>query len=143
MTDDEFRLFLDDISVCFIAQDLALWRSRVDLPFTIVTKDGPTTITTDAALKDNFNLYLKASEIMGLDLIARTPISLEDGRDGSFIGTYRTELLCDQQRMADPYISSALLRHSGGNWRMSSILNARGHHEWTGVHPMLKGDTDV
>lgn len=143
MTDADLIAFLDDISACFLIPDFGLWQSRVSLPLSLVTKDGPVMLTTTAELRENFNAYLKACDIMGLDTILRHPISIEDCRDGTFIATYRTDLMRGTTHEAPPYTSSALIRHTGGTWRMSSILNARGHHDWTGELPITKGETDA
>ena len=133
----EYQVFLDDISECFIARNFAAWRDRVVFPFSMITRAGPVVLTTPEQLEDNFNLYLKACDAMGLDQIVRKPISLELCPDGSWIGTYETNLLRHGQRTIEPYVSSALLHIEDGQFRMSSILNARGHADWTGVMPDL------
>lgn len=127
----KFECFLDDISCCFIEQDVKLWMSRLTLPFTIVTKDGPTVMATDAAVKDNFDCYLKACEIMQLDLIDRTIVALEDCQDGTWLGTFKTRLLSRQILATAPYTSTALLTLQNSRFRMSSMLNGRGHTDWT------------
>ena len=131
MTDADFQDFLDAISVCFIAQDFAGWRARTLLPFTLVTARGSEVFTTESALAKNFSLYLDACKIMSLDAIHRRPISLELCRDGLWMGTYETNLMSHGQRATDPYLSTALLHPLSDGPRMSSIMNARGHHDWT------------
>lgn len=135
MTPTEFEELLTDISNCFIACDFSLSERRISLPFTIVTQAGPTTMTNRDCLRANFGLYLSACKTMNLDTIFRTPVSLEDCHDGTFMGTYTTELLSKGTRRTDPFTSSALMRREGDTWRIISILNARGHHGWTGHQP--------
>ena len=135
MTEAEFQEFLDAISTCFITHDFAAWEARIRMPFSMVTKDGPLLLEDRAALRTNFDHYLTACAAMKLDQIVRTPHSLEDCNDGCFIGTYETELLSHGHRATAPYTSSILLHPSDTGWRMSSIMNARGHHEWTGRSP--------
>lgn len=139
MNEAEFRSFLDDISICFTAEDLSLWISRLLLPFSMVTKSGPITLTDHNDVQSNFDNYLKAHRIMKLDGIFRRPLSLEDCHDGTFIGTYETELLSGGQRTTDPYISSALIHKTDDGFKMSSIMNALGHHQWTGTSPATEG----
>ena len=110
MTDAEFAAFLKDISICFETGDFALWKSRVILPFSLVTKDGPVTILTEEELEENFRAYIQAGEIMGLEEVIRKPMSIEDCKDGTFIATYRTDLMGQGRHQADPYTSSALIR---------------------------------
>lgn len=135
MTDEEFVAFLEAISVCFIKRDFAAWSRHTLLPLSLVTQQGPVTLYNLEALRQNFDFYLAAGDAMKLDQVLRFPLSLEDCGDGSFIGTYRTELLSKGKRQTAPYVASALIRFSGGYWRLSSIMNARGHHEWTGHSP--------
>lgn len=133
ITDADFREFLDDISDCFLKRDVGPWRRRIILPFSIITRDGPVVMETDEAVAANFQNYVMACEMMSLNMIARRPLSLEDCADGTWLGTYETRLLANGLLATDPYISTALLSWNGDVVRMSSILNGRGHHEWTGA----------
>ena len=132
MTTEDFQAFLDEISVCFISRDFAGWRARILLPFTLVSSRGSEVLATEAELAQNFSLYLDACAVLSLDQIVRRPISLELCRDGLWLGTYETSLMSRGQRATDPYVSTALLHPFEDDPRMSSILNARGHHDWTG-----------
>ncbi len=136
----EFQTFLDAISDCFINRDFAPWEARILLPFTMTTRLGPVLLRDTKALRTNFDHYVKACEIMHLDTIYRRPISLEDARNGTMIGTYETELLSHGQRATPPYVASMLLNDTAEGWKMSSILNARGHADWTGLDPMTETD---
>ncbi len=128
----DFREFLDDISDCFIQRDVRMWRHRIILPFSIITRAGPVVMTTDAAVTANFDDYLSACAAMQLNMISRRAIALEDCADGTWLGTYETRLLANGLLATDPYTSTALLSRSDDVVRMCSILNGRGHHDWTG-----------
>lgn len=132
----DFRQFLEDISMCFVTQEITDWSNRISLPFTIVTKEGPVVMTDGRAVEENFRSYLTACEIMSIDLITRRPIQLEDCGDGTWLGTYETRLLSHGRLATQPYISTALLHWDGRAFKMSSILNGRGHHDWTGERPI-------
>lgn len=127
----EFQAFLDRISGCFIERDFAPWRDSILLPFTLVTRQGSETFASEPALAANFSKYLEACAIMSLDQIVRRPVELEPCEDGLWLGTYETNLMSNGQRATDPYQSTALLHALPDGLRMSSILNARGHHDWT------------
>ena len=133
--DQMFTAFLDDISTCFIEKDFAKWNCRILYPMSLITAQGPVVLSNEADARENFALYLQACTIMRLDDIYRTPISLEDCQDGSFIGTYETNLLSHGARATAPYTSSALMHVRDGRFCMKSIMNARGHHDWTGKQP--------
>ena len=145
--DQMFTDFLDDISRCFIEHDFAMWDRRIIYPMSLITAQGPVILSSEPEARENFGLYLQACTIMRLDDIYRTPISLEDCKDGSFIGTYETNLLSRGARATAPYTSSVLLRIHDNRFCMKSIMNARGHHDWTGkqpynVFPTPPSDTD-
>lgn len=133
--DAAFEQFLDDICRCFMQRDLDLWRDRILLPFSFVTRSGPVFLRDDASVARNFELYLEAMDVMALTLITREPRQLENCQDGTWLGTYRTRLMRGPQLATAPYTSTALLHpDDAGCFRASSILNARGHSEWTGLH---------
>ena len=135
MPQQQFEDFLEAVSRCFVERDFLRWRSRIIYPFTMITSVGPVVITNDADLRDNFALYLQACDAMRLDEIVRTSISLEECQDQTWIGTYETNLLSHGVRATAPYTSSALMILDDSVFRMKSILNARGHHDWTGKQP--------
>ena len=140
--DEEFDRFLEDISQPFISKDITRWRNRILLPFSIVTTQGPATLTDDKAVQRNFELYLTAVTTMKLDSVLRLPIRYEVCDDDTVIATYRTELLSHGQRQIEPYTASALLHRTPDGWKMSSIMNALGHHRWTGQTPNSNGDEE-
>ncbi|MFY0660972.1 MAG: hypothetical protein JXR15_10795 [Shimia sp.] len=129
----EFERFLTDISDAFIEGNLQQWRARLILPFSLITKLKPIVLSTESAVRKNFDQYLVAVNMMNLDLIDRTPIRLETCPDGTWLGTFRTRMLSGASLATAPYISTALLHDADGHFRMSSMLNARGHQDWTGV----------
>ena len=139
MDQAEFDAFLTDISECFISENFQLWADRIVLPFSVVTKTGPIVSYDLEGLEADFNRYLEACHTMKLDLVHRIPISIEHCEDGTVICTYRTELLSHGQRATEPFTSSALMSQVDGRWRMTAILNARGHSSWTGHSPHREG----
>ncbi|MEX0286877.1 MAG: hypothetical protein AB3N23_19915 [Paracoccaceae bacterium] len=130
---EEFDSLLDDISRCFVERDFDLWTSRLLLPFSIITRIGPTAMTSEADLRRNFQYYLTAMEIMAVDMVDRTAISLENCEDGTWLGTFQTRLVSQGKLATDPYTATGLLQIQDGRFMMSSMLNGRGHFEWTGV----------
>lgn len=138
--DAQFDAFLEDITQPFLTADIARWAARIHLPFTLITQTGPVTLRSQQDIEENFALYLLAMKAMRADLIVREKISSEPCQDGTVITTYRSNFLRNGVRIRDPYTASALLHFDDGLWRMSSILNALGHHQWTGKHPNLSGE---
>lgn len=139
-TDADFAAFLEDISQAFMLPDYAMWRDRLLLPFSMVTAAGPVTLNTEDDVRCNFDLYLQACSAMGLNFVHRDALHFDLCEDGSVMATYRTHLMHNTVRLADPYTSTALLHPLPDGWRMSAILNARGHHSWTGRMPHNSGE---
>ncbi|KHQ50460.1 MULTISPECIES: hypothetical protein [Mameliella] len=139
-TDSDFAEFIDDISAPFMSGQIARWRARIRLPFSMVTGAGPVTLKSDGDIVRNFRLYLEAVKAMGLNFVHREPLGVEHCEDGTVLATYRTHLMRNGTRMVDPYTSTALLHPDPEGWRMSAILNARGHHDWTGRPPKDTGE---
>ncbi|MEH6751388.1 MAG: hypothetical protein V7698_13990 [Paracoccaceae bacterium] len=122
---------MEDISRCFVERNVALWASRIELPFEITTKVGLYEMTSHAEVEANFNQYLRACDVLGLDLIACNPVSLEQQPDGTWRGTYETRLVNGSQLATDPYMSTAVMMWDGSMFRMKAILGGRGHEDWT------------
>ncbi|WP_417210112.1 hypothetical protein [Antarctobacter sp.] len=139
-THAEFEQFLTDISEPFLTRDITHWRARMLLPFSMVTGSGPVTLSTDDDVRQNFDLYLEACDAMALDLVHRERMGVEHCEDGTVLASYRTDLMRQGKRITDPYTSTALLHPTDDGWKMSAILNARGHHAWTGRPPKITGD---
>ncbi|WP_323772170.1 hypothetical protein [Antarctobacter sp.] len=135
-----FEEFLKDISEPFLTRDITKWRARMQLPFSMVTGSGPVTLSTDDDVRKNFELYLEACDAMALDIVHRERMGVEHCEDGTVLASYRTNLMRQGKRIADPYTSTALLHPTDDGWKMSAILNARGHHAWTGRHPKNTGE---
>ncbi|MEM7470255.1 MAG: hypothetical protein AAF340_02815 [Pseudomonadota bacterium] len=130
LSKQQFQIFLDDISECFVTRDFSVWEGHIELPFSLITSKGPTTLTTRDELYENFEQYISVCKLLNIDRIYRIPVSLEDCKDGTMIGTYTTHLMSGQLRATRPYTSSVLLLDNGSAWKMTAVLNARGTHEW-------------
>ena len=130
IVNDSFEIFLDDISRCFLERDFTLWRSRVTLPLSIITRRGPVILSNEAVLYQNFECYLKSMDAMQLDFVDRKPIEFERCDDGTILGTFQTRLLSHGILLTDSYIETALLQKIEGRFRLSSLLNGRSHYEW-------------
>ena len=135
-----FNDLLEATSRCFLDRNYDLWRRHVLLPFTLITRSGAIVMATEKELRENFDLYVKARETLHLDEVVRRPVSLEDCRDGTWIGTYETNLLRRGTRVTDPYTSSALLVEDDGVFRMRSVMNARAPQDWAAKRPHDNGE---
>ena len=126
-----FKSFLKDISVSFLQGNLPLWRSRLILPFTITTKTEHTILSTEEEVAENFGMYLKARDALGVEVADRIPVRLEHSLNGTWVGTFQTRLLRNEALIAEPYTSTAIMQIVEDRFRMTTYANARGHYEWT------------
>ena len=135
VSQEQFDRFLIDISVCFIERDFSKWESRILLPFALVTQRSPIILETRSALLENFHHYLSACDIMRVDKVFRDPLQLEDCKDGTWLGTYETRLISLGGLATAPYVSTALMQLDAGRLKMTSLMGARGHYDWTSQEP--------
>ena len=130
----EFDNFLEDISQSFMVRNYSLWRNRLRLPFSLITKTGPTVLRTENAIVENYHYYIEACDMLNLTLIDRRQLQLENCHDGTWLGTFVTRLVSGQTLATNPYVTTELLHVEETRFVMSSMLNGRGHNEWTGMH---------
>lgn len=135
LTQDDFVAFLDDISSWFVHRDFDRWRMRILLPFTSITPDGAVVMQDEKDLLVDFNHHLAAADIMGLDMLDRRPLTLEQCDDGSWLGSYETRVISNGQLALDPFVSTALLMWDDGIVKTPSVMGGRGHTKWTRVKP--------
>jgi len=141
--DAAFEDLLADITEPFLTGDYARWRNRLRLPCTFVTQAGPITLASEDDVERSFAMYQMAVRSMGLAHVHHKPLHFDPCPDGTIIITYETNILRrDGSRIMPPYTASALVHPDDGTWRLSSIMNAMGHHHWTGTHPFLSGDQE-
>ena len=131
MNEIEFQAFLDRISICWTDRDFQAWVDHIALPFTSITLNGQLNNDSVESLKKDWGLYCQALNTLKISQIIRKFIVIEVSEEDTFIGTYQTQMSAGDRRVVEPYTSSAMLNHDGKTWRISSIMNALGHRDWT------------
>ncbi|MEM8578068.1 MAG: hypothetical protein AAGF60_09480 [Pseudomonadota bacterium] len=127
------RDLMERVSNAFTQNDLAAWRDCVALPFTLITRHGPETFTTDAAIQADFEMYQRDIDVNGITDIIRSPISTQMvGRD-RMIGVYTTHILRGNEQVVPSWRAGIILQNMDGAWRARSVLRAIGHHNWSAV----------
>ena len=100
-------------------------------PFTSITLNGQLNNDSVESLKKDWDLYCQALDTLKISQIIRKVIVIEVSEEDTLIGTYQTQMFAGDRRVMGPYTSSAMLNHDGKTWRISSIMNALGHRDWT------------
>ena len=123
MAEVEFQAFLDRISAC--------WVDHIALPFTSITLNGQLYNDSIESLRKDWDLYCQALDTLKISQIIRKVMVIEASEEDTLIGTYQTQMFAEDRRVVGPYTSSAMLIHDGKTRRISSIMNALGHRDWT------------
>ena len=131
MNEVKFQAFWDRISICWTDRDFLAWVDHIALPFTPITLNGQLNNFPVESLKKDWDLYCHALDTLKISQIIRKVIVIEVSEEDTLIGTYQTQMFAGDRRVVGPYTSSAMLNHNGKTWRISSIMNALGHRDWT------------
>ena len=127
MDEVEFQAFLDRISACWVDRDFQTWVDHIALPFTSITLNGQLYNDSIESLRKDWDLYCQALDTLKISQIIRKVMVIEASEEDTLIGTYQTQMFAEDRRVMAPYTSSAMLK----TWRISSIMNALGHRDWT------------
>ena len=131
MYEFEFQAFWDRISICWTDRDFQAWVDHIALPLTSITLNGQLNNDSVESLKKDWDLYCQALDTLKILQIIRKVMVIEASEEDTLIGTYQTQMFAEDRRVVGPYTSSAMLILDGKTWRISSIMNALGHRDWT------------
>lgn len=136
MSDDEariaaFQVFLNRLNQVLLTGDYEGWRNALQLPVSLIYRNGTTYVQTEDELRADFALYQQEFRIHRVDDLVRQVKTATFLNDDQMLGTYRTYILRGAELVVDPYDSSMTLqRGADGRWRVTSVLNALGHLNW-------------
>jgi hypothetical protein len=114
-------------SVCWVNHDFQTWVDHIALPFTSITLNGQLYNGSIESLQKDWDLYSQALNTLKILQIIRKVMVIQASEEDTLIGTYQTRMFAEDRRVMAPYTSSAKLK----TWRISSIMNALGHRDWT------------
>ena len=114
-------------SVCWVNHDFQTWVNHIALPFTSITLNGQLYNGSIESLQKDWDLYSQALNTLKILQIIRKVMVIQASEEDTLIGTYQTRMFAEDRRVMAPYTSSAMLK----TWRISSIMNALGHRDWT------------
>ena len=130
-----FQSFLDRISVAFLTGDVQAWLNSTSLPFHLITRQGAETFATEEAVRKDFELYQQEFAIHGITDIIREAKTAEPVEYDQMVGTYRTHILRNANHVVPPWDASMTLRRENGLWRVTTVMRAIGHLNWSAVDP--------
>ena len=118
-------------SVCWVNHDFQTWVDHIALPFTSITLNGQLYNSSIESLQKDWDLYSQALNTLKILRIIRKVMVIQASEEDTLIGTYQTQMFAKDRHIVAPYTSSAMLIHDGKTGRISSIMNALGHRNWT------------
>lgn len=128
---ERFENLLDEISDCFVSDDFGRWIDLISIPFTIVRNPGHVVLKDVNALMRYYESIRGVVTGHGIDAIVRLPISFDGFDDGTYHGTFATELISGGYRLVEPYETTALLHETSNKLKMNSILHTGFNSTWT------------
>ena len=131
MNEFEFQAFWDRISICWTDSDFQAWVDHIALTFTSIKLNDQLNNDSVESLKKDWDLYCQALDTLKISQIIRKVIVTEVSEEDMLIDTYQTQMFAGDRRVIVPFTSSAMLNHDGKAWRISSIMNALSHRDWT------------
>lgn len=133
----DLQAWLDEVADAVRARDFARFRSHMSLPFTVITVEGTSVMTTTGQLRRSFDAYLHALERFGVTDYVRTAQSVHQVGPQLATGVYRTHLIRNGVRVVE-FETAGTLRLSEAGWQgtstTSSIPNAV---HWLSLPPYL------
>ncbi|MEM7520998.1 MAG: hypothetical protein AAF307_08160 [Pseudomonadota bacterium] len=136
-----FQSILDRISVAFLSGDINGWLQSVSLPLQLVTRQGIETFETEASVRHDFELYQQEFAIHGVTDIIREAKTAELIDTDQMVGTYRTHILRGANHVVPPWDASMTLRRENRLWRVTTVMRAIGHLNWSAIDPITPFDT--
>jgi hypothetical protein len=130
-----FQTMLDRISAVFIGNDIEGWLNCVSLPFHLVTRQRVETFETRAQVVADFNAYQQDFKTHGVTAIIRQAKTAEIIDGDQMTGTYRMHMMRGTNHVVPPWDASMTLRNENGLWRVTTVMRAMGHLNWSALSP--------
>ncbi|MBI1171518.1 hypothetical protein GC209_08965 [bacterium] len=132
MPERAFKKLGDILTKALVSGDFDLYRSVLCLPMKFTPRDGQSYVLPDeAALREDFDLYVSIIRLHGVTDIYRQFISFEPAGPGELYITCMTHILVRANLLAEPFASRMLVQHDAAGWRIKEIESSEGHLNWS------------
>ncbi len=132
MPERAFAELGESLTKALIGGDFALYRSMFLLPVRFAPRDGKAyVLTSDAALHEDFALYVSIIRLHGVTDIYRRLLGWESLADAAAQVNWTTHILVRARLLAEPFQTRMTLREVDGAWRITGIESSEGHLNWT------------
>jgi len=132
-------------AAALLADDLATFKARTQLPLRITTETDIIVINTEDELKAKFDFFVGHYRNRGLTDLVRVVKEAYFYDDNDIRGIHESNWMCNDRRLITPYPNRLrLLRDADGQWREThcahAVLNkSEDFTQWTQIaeHPQL------
>lgn len=122
---------INHVDSAFLHGNFKEWRKSYLLPLVVDKRSGVLLIETEDQLKKDFDLYGKELLIHKVTDATRVIRTAEQIDDDLMMATYRAHLICDAQYVVPPWNGALTFRRDDGKWKITKIMNALGHSNWS------------
>lgn len=129
------QLYLDEVAGCVMRLDYAGYRTRMCLPFHLVTHTASLTVSTEDDLRLGFDAFANTLRIQRVTDYLRLVDGAERLDEVLISGHYITHMMAGAYRVIPPFRSQITLRMEDGVWRGASITNALANSRWPILAP--------
>lgn len=122
--------YLDVVGAAVMAGDWETYRSKVCIPFNLVTHSANITVDTQDMLRDGYDTFcstLKSQRVTDYIRLVQSAARLDTNL---ISGSYVTHIIASDTRVVPPYRSQITLRWECEMWTAASITNELTNHRW-------------
>lgn len=132
MTIEDFAAIGDKLTAALISGDFGQYTLIMALPLQVEPYGASAyVLETEAALAKDFQLYVAALRSAGITDIWREVRSVQRREDGTACIHCRVHLMAHAHRVTEPFASEMWLRPQGGSFRITKIIAAAAHIDFT------------
>jgi hypothetical protein len=132
MPERAFQELGELLTKALLSGDFALYRSILTLPMTFTPKDGTSyTLTDEAALREDFDLYVSIVRLHGVTDIYRRVLGFDRVDADRVVVRVVTHILVRANLLVEPFETRMSMLRGPDGWRITEIESSEGHLNWT------------
>lgn len=120
------------LTKALLTGDFELYKTVFHLPLSVYPRAGdPYTLSTEAELRQDFDLYHAAVKEQGIDDIRRDVIRILRPDPESKVVEAEMHFVSGTEEIVEPFVTTFRLEKHGPGWRIARIISSLGHISWT------------
>ncbi|EBA06608.1 cupin domain-containing protein [Sagittula stellata] len=120
------------LTKALLSGDFELYKTNFHLPMSVHPQSGePYMLSSEAELREDFDLYHAALKAQGIDDIRREVIRVLRPDPESKVVEAEMHFLRGAETIVEPFVTTFRLENHGPGWRIARIISSLGHINWT------------